>query len=734
MKIYLPNRDYLFPSLSVSISASEYLRVFSNIFTANKIGFIGDVPINFTPSPISVDQNDTDTGNREFASISFDLRDAPQNSNKFKLFWSNFGYAGKQGKEIYYVFLPNIQELVSKLFKPHPSLENKNWSFSNDSYGFAVDKINAIFAVIIDPYKDLASEIDFLFKMYEKFTLYGSLDPIEKIPASTIRTKLQNLYNLLSTTQITQTFEIYSFNAELWTYQDVWVAEGSNYSAVFGIYGRLIEPDLDNVPFDITFVSGTEDNCVMIIENVLASTLINSSGDDEILKSFFKIENGNITYLAEASSYFRTNTLLWDGTTQNYLDQNGWSIKGFLTTFVGNPQISSLFNLGELCGINNLTSLHEQIIGSQNEKQKSIFEFVRGINNNEYVKHPALSKLYTHEGSVLTKTWGGTPLSTLTSTANEISDLYPAGQDPKSSSPVLYSFISEVILDTENDFIDPSYLDFWFVSTPGIDMLDSSNVEILGLINTLISQYRSGDSLYVFDLFTADAQGIKRKFEDVLNGAINNLISTPHASSVYPDVIITHPTEGEDVVLGGGTLLIKLGQLEKIWRSPAGSVRGLVDFAKGVVRKISKINADGLYTDAHINPIIKPTKFATFQIEGNRTLYKKGERVKSALSSLNVKTTIMHLIRVLREVLYTFKFEPNTPGLFLRFQNLVSPELDRLLGENAIYSYKLADLTTDDDRNRGRAVFAIGIQPTREAEIIVGKIYVFPVGVEISFE
>jgi len=62
------------------------------------------------------------------------------------------------------------------------------------------------------------------------------------------------------------------------------------------------------------------------------------------------------------------------------------------------------------------------------------------------------------------------------------------------------------------------------------------------------------------------------------------------------------------------------------------------------------------------------------------------------------------------------------------------PILEKLVAERALYAYKLKNLTTDQDINAGRFVVGIGIQPTREAEIIEGRIYVFAAGSEIKFE
>jgi len=730
MKVQIPNREYLIPKIIVSEIGSKNLN-YSQLFSENTFGRNG-ISL-FRPGPVSLPttfnlSDNTETLKAVFASVDFNI----QNEN-FDLFWSNFGYVGKVGENIYVILAPNPDELFAKMEIRHPGDFSKAQNNENatdpylryldgtdEKWIFAIDKISAKFVVIVDPYYEFSDDIQILLDMLQYATFYGSVSPDYPVSSSTIKAKYKSLYSLIKTSQITQTYEVYSFNAELYSYQ--LIHKTYTYGSpptelpfiLLGICAKLTEIP-EKVPFKINFVGNN--NEVFIAENSIISS--DDKYDYKILQPLFK-------------HYNRTHLLKYDN---NYFGSNAWSFDSFINSLSQITQeiVPKLFYLPEVL----TTTLVPIAIMSPTESPKNYLHFTNAQTNLQSIN--ALKKLISLEG-FYTRIWGETPKSNLTGTKyNNIEDLYDSPSEKPSIA--FKGFTAQVLLDPENPIHDPAYTEFYYILTPGISIIQPDHYEIMSDILT-ITENREDDSIYIIPVVsfpilndgTIDLDNIY-PIDDVIKFFQSEMYGHKNSVGLYPDAFITHPYTGDLTVIDTSVIYsILFGKLGKIYESPAGSLRGVIDYVSKFVRRLTKVQADQLYTFAHINPVLKPTKYANFQVEGNRMTYKKESRVKSALSYVNVKGLIQYLIRALREILYTFKFEPNDPFLFTRFSAMFVPILERLVAERALYAYKLKNLTTDQDINAGKFVVGIGIQPTREAEIIEGRIYVFAAGSEIKFE
>jgi len=555
--------------------------------------------------------------------------------------------------------------------------------------------------------------------MFKYATFYGSVSTNYPVSSATIKAKYKSLYSLIKSTQITQTYEIYSFNAELYSYQILYAEKTTNIQNPFILIGicAKLNDELENVPFKISNFVGNNK------ELFIAESSINEESNNKSL------DYTNLFNLFSTTTHQRLHLLNYNN---NYFGKSNWNLNDFFNNIITNFEeniISKLFYLPEALS----TAMIPLEITSIN---KNIIHFTNTLTTLGKVE--ALKKLVNLPG-FYTQYWGESPKSTLTENETEIKHLYSTPSEKPSIA--FKGFISQVLLDPDNTINDPAYTEFYYILTPGISIYQPNHYEIMSDILT-ITENREDDCIYLIPIisFPISENGTIQldniyPLNDIINFFISELYGHKNSACIYPDGFIINPFEGNLTLLDTSVIYsILFGKLSKIYESPAGSIRGVVDYISKFTRRLSKTQADQIYTFGHINPVMKPTKYAPFQIEGNRMTYKKESRVKSALSYVNVKGLIQYLIRALRDILYTFKFEPNDPFLFTRFSALITPVLERLVAERALYAYKIKNLTTDQDINAGKFVVGIGIQPTREAEIIECKIYVFAAGSEIKFE
>lgn len=719
MKVYIPNKDYLIPFLSdnriiTGDNPVNYIKIFYNFGKFSK--FPSTLPDNYWNQFTLSAPSSTSRTKPLYASVNFNI----QNEN-FKLFWSNFGYVGKVGENIWVICLPKFDHMFSHQYSSISENDYKHNGGETPDKAASIEEIEGIFSVIVDPYEELSDDLQILLDCLQYGSIFGSAN-MNLYPYSEqyIKSKLKEVISLISTSQITQTYEIYSVKINFYFYQGITViASPADKKYTNGLIAVLREEIPEYFPFKIEFVDQNlypEEKVLYLSEYAFSDS---SNLDLEDLKSIFS------TYVNNTRS-----KILYDNSYK--IGDTNWNVSNFFQNFDPAIDKEKLMNCAEIF---LSFSAPTSIISISNSKTIFIFPNL----NTKLKTNVALNKLISNEG-IFTRYWGYTPKNTLDDTEDEIKDLFQETNPEQKPSIAFKGFSSTILLDPDNDINDPSYTDFYYILTPGLNLYQSSHREITSDILT-ICESREGDSIYLIPVqsFEIDDSGEPNlsqiiNLNDLISYFETDLIGSKFGYAIYPDAFITHPFTGELTLIDTSiAAIIKFGQLDKVYQSPAGFRRGVIDFIAKMTRKISKSVADRIYTNAHINPILRPTKYSLPQIEGNRTLYKKGSRVKSALSYINVRGLIQYLIRALREILYTFKFEPNDPFLFTRFQSLITPTLDRLTAEGALYAYKLQNLTTPDDINKGRFVVGIGIQPTREAEIIEAKIYVFPSGSEIKF-
>ncbi len=301
--------------------------------------------------------------------------------------------------------------------------------------------------------------------------------------------------------------------------------------------------------------------------------------------------------------------------------------------------------------------------------------------------------------------------------AKELWELYQGRtKDDVASVSTLVGSLNTIISD-RSPIADPGQTDFWYALVP-TKYFDPA---VYGKVMAL-EEFRGEDFIYLptveFDTSGGDPV-------DIITAALEGAPESMWFGYYWPGITLDHPISGGEVDFSGAaTAAILFGNLETTWQSPAGSDRGVVYFAKRVKRKINNADADTLYTDVHVNPIYRPQRGMPLMIWGNRTSYKKGSRVKSALSSINVALLVVTIRKNLRPVLLNFLFDINDPMLFTKFTGQFSPYLESLKRAGALYYYELVDGTTPGDRDLGQMKVYVVIQPGRETERIYGYIVV----------
>jgi phage tail sheath protein FI len=152
------------------------------------------------------------------------------------------------------------------------------------------------------------------------------------------------------------------------------------------------------------------------------------------------------------------------------------------------------------------------------------------------------------------------------------------------------------------------------------------------------------------------------------------------------------------------------------WFAPAGVNRGRIVEAIGIERTLTIGERDYLYEN-RVNPIANFSKEGIV-IWGQKTL----QVAPTALDRVNVRRLLLYLRKVIATAVVPLIFEPNTPRLWRRFVNLVTPFLRDVKVREGLNDFRVTcDETTNTavviDRSEFRA--RIMLKPTKAAEFII---------------
>lgn len=177
---------------------------------------------------------------------------------------------------------------------------------------------------------------------------------------------------------------------------------------------------------------------------------------------------------------------------------------------------------------------------------------------------------------------------------------------------------------------------------------------------------------------------------------------------------------GEKVWLpGSGKVAAKMCQTDASvgpWEAAAGLNRGVIDDVLDLALNPTLPQRSDLYKLC-VNSIPSMPNAGPV-IWGIRTMSKKA----SAFDQNSCRRTFLYMEKRIKQVLRYFVFERNNSYTQLRVYNELDPFLDSLVGQGAIYEYKLVcdgSNNTDEVINAGCLVVSVSASPQRVGENII---------------
>jgi hypothetical protein len=235
------------------------------------------------------------------------------------------------------------------------------------------------------------------------------------------------------------------------------------------------------------------------------------------------------------------------------------------------------------------------------------------------------------------------------------------------------------------------------------------------------------DALYIMDIEERNTNGL------VITGSSETPSVTFTASSFkdrqldssfgaayYPDVVITDPATGMEVVAPPSVAALGAFSLnDKVaypWFAPAGFTRGALGDVTETQTKLNRDNMDTLYS-ANVNPIATIPGSPSPIINGQKTLLNR----TSALDRVNVRRLLIEIRRRVRVASNQILFEPNREETLARFSSLVDPILKQIQAQSGVDRYLVkidTTTTTQADVENNTIRGKIFVQPTKSIEFV----------------
>jgi len=260
-------------------------------------------------------------------------------------------------------------------------------------------------------------------------------------------------------------------------------------------------------------------------------------------------------------------------------------------------------------------------------------------------------------------------------------------------------------------FANPEAININVFATPGIDMIDHTNLieEAIEMIET-----ERADSIYIATLPDTDTGGGVMTAEDAVDN-IDGAFDSNYTATFWPWIQVQDAENNVLVWLPPTRDVVRnIALTDNIafpWFAAAGVQRGDVNAVKSRV-KLTLQDRDTLY-DGRINPI------ATFASEGIKIWGNKTLQVKeSALDRINVRRLLLQARKLISAVSIRLLFEQNDDIVRNQFLSLVNPILDNIRSERGLTDFRVV---LDDDPeaiDRNELCGRIFIKPTRALEFI----------------
>jgi phage tail sheath protein FI len=243
------------------------------------------------------------------------------------------------------------------------------------------------------------------------------------------------------------------------------------------------------------------------------------------------------------------------------------------------------------------------------------------------------------------------------------------------------------------------------------------------------------DALYIMDIEQVDGNGDNvvadsqlpavQATADQLSG---RTLDSSFAAAFFPDVVITDPNTGTNVVVPPSVAVLGAIALNDAvghpWFAPAGFTRGALQTVLEPRVALSKGNMDALY-DVNVNPLVAFPGNATVGtnprggvvVWGQKTL----QAAASALDRVNVRRLLIDIRRQVRDIAQTIVFEPNRDSTLAKFSAAVTPRLQRIQQLSGLEKYRVvidSSTTTQADVENNTIRGRIIVMPTKTVEFV----------------
>ena len=238
---------------------------------------------------------------------------------------------------------------------------------------------------------------------------------------------------------------------------------------------------------------------------------------------------------------------------------------------------------------------------------------------------------------------------------------------------------------------------------------------------------------YDFDALPVTGSSQKVSVEQTVSKFNNRVIDTSFAATYFPDVILSDPQTGENIVVPPTVPVLGAfalnDQIAHPWFAPAGFTRGAMTNVIESNVKLNRDNLDSLY-EVDINPLTSFPHTDGVVVFGQKTLL----RTQSSLDRVNVRRLLIEIRRRVKAVSNQFIFEPNRESTLARFSAQVSPILRQIQQQQGVERFLVridTTTTTQTDVENNTLRGKIFLQPTRSVEFVSLDFVITNAGAEI---
>ena len=285
----------------------------------------------------------------------------------------------------------------------------------------------------------------------------------------------------------------------------------------------------------------------------------------------------------------------------------------------------------------------------------------------------------------------------------------------------------------QNTFANPEAVNINVFTTPGIDIINNSNL-VESAIDMIENQ--RADSLYIatipdYNLLLPTTTGQDGLFypQEVVDALEESGIDSNYTATYYPWVLTRDTVNNTQIYIPATAEVTRnLALTDNIafpWFAAAGYTRGLVNAVKAR-KKLTQEDRDVLYL-GRINPIATFADVGTV-IWGNKTLQVR----ESALDRINVRRLLLQARKLISAVSVRLLFDQNDQQVRQDFLNAVNPILDAIRRDRGLYDFRVTVSSDTEDLDKNQLVGKIYIKPTKALEFIDITFYITPTGA--SFE